>query len=128
MFKKKAATGGEVNAFLGAGVEFEGKISFKGTVRLDGKFRGEIVTDDTLIVGEEGEVEAQISADVVIISGKVRGNVEAKSRLELHKPGALYGDVKTKNLVVTEGAIFNGRCLMGEEETPGPFEFPLSAE
>lgn len=113
--KKEGIKGQEVNAFLGEGTEFEGKLSFHGMVRLDGKFKGEIAAQDTLVVGETGEVEAIISADVVVVSGIVRGNVEAKTRLEIHRPGSLHGDVKTRSLVVTEGAILNGRCLMSDD-------------
>lgn len=113
--KKEAVRGQEVNAFLGEGTEFEGKLTFHGMVRLDGKFKGEISAKDTLVVGETGEVEAIISADVVVVSGLVKGNVEAKTRLEIHRPGSLHGDVKTKSLVVTEGAILNGCCTMSDE-------------
>ncbi len=125
MFTKKEERPGEVKAFLGGDVQFEGKMTFQGTVHVDGKFKGEIVTDDTLIVGEGAEVEATVQADVVVICGIVRGDVGAKSRLELHKPGALFGDIRTKSLIVTEGATFNGRCIMGEGEGVGPFEYPV---
>jgi len=106
----------QVNAILGEGTEFEGKLIFQGMVRLDGKFKGDISASETLVIGETGRVEARIAADVVIISGIVRGNIEAKSRLEIHKPGALYGDVTTRSLIVDEGAILNGMCHMGEEK------------
>lgn len=123
MFKRDRGKGvprnNQVNAVLGDGTEFEGKLIFQGMVRLDGKFKGDISASDTLVVGETARIEARISADVVIISGTVRGNVEAKSRLEIHKPGALYGDVTTKSLIVDEGAILNGMCRMGEEKKAG---------
>jgi cytoskeletal protein CcmA (bactofilin family) len=91
-------------------------------VRLDGKFKGDISASETLVVGETGRIEARICADVVIISGTVRGNIEAKSRLEIHKPGALYGDVSTRSLIVDEGAILNGMCRMGEEKKAGEIQ------
>ncbi len=106
----------EVNAFLGKGTTFEGKMTFEGIFRLDGKFDGEIFAGDSLIIGETGEVNAQINVNALIVNGKVSGNIAAKTRVEIYPPGTVHGNIKTPILIISEGAIFEGNCQMGKEE------------
>jgi cytoskeletal protein CcmA (bactofilin family) len=105
---------GGLTAFIDQGSEFEGKLSFKDTVRIDGRFRGEISSENTLIVGESGEIEATIYSRVVAISGTVIGNVNAESKVVVHKTGRIEGNVATKSLVVEEGATIEGEIRMGK--------------
>ena len=108
----------QMNAFLGRDTEFEGKLSFNGAVRIDGRFRGEISSDGTLIVGETAVIESDIHASHLIISGEARGNIFAESRIEIHAPGKVFGNIETPVLTVDEGVIFEGNCRMvrgGEE-------------
>jgi cytoskeletal protein CcmA (bactofilin family) len=107
-----AESGGGLTAFIDQGSEFEGKLSFKDTVRIDGHFRGEIASENTLIVGEAGEVEAAIKSRTVVVSGTVNGPIEASSQLVLHKTAVVNGDVETGSLVVEDGAVLNGRISM----------------
>lgn len=107
----------EVNAFLGKGTTFEGKMTFEGMFRLDGKFDGEIFSGDSLVIGETGEVNAQINVNALIVNGKVSGGIAANSRVEIYPPGKVLGDIKTPILVISEGAIFEGHCQMGRMET-----------
>jgi cytoskeletal protein CcmA (bactofilin family) len=107
-----AQPAGGLTAFIDQGSQFEGKLSFKDTVRIDGQFTGEITSENTLIVGESGEVEASIKSRVVQISGTVEGPIEAKSQLVLHKTAVVNGDVETGSLVVEDGAVLNGRITM----------------
>jgi cytoskeletal protein CcmA (bactofilin family) len=107
----------EVNAFLGKGTTFEGKMTFEGIFRLDGKFDGEIFAGDSLIVGETGEVNAQINVNALIVNGNVSGNIVANSRVEIYPPGRVVGDIKTPTLVISEGAILEGNCQMQKKET-----------
>jgi len=114
----------EISAFLGKGTEFEGKLTFEGTVQIDGKFSGEISTQGTLIIGESAKVQAEINAKSIIINGEVKGNLSASSRLEIHAPGKLLGNIKTPVLVIDEGVIFEGNCQMTSqvpEEARTPF-------
>ena len=109
----KAGSGfGNLTAFIDQGSEFEGKLSFKDTVRIDGRFRGEISSDNTLIVGESGEIEANIQSPTVVISGSVMGDVQATQQLVLYKTARLEGDVTTPSLVMEEGAVLNGTIKM----------------
>ena len=103
---------GNLTAFIDQGSEFEGKLSFKDTVRIDGCFSGEISSENTLIVGESGVIEADICSPTVVISGTVTGNVQADQKLVLHKSARMRGDVKTPSLIMEEGAALNGRVEM----------------
>jgi cytoskeletal protein CcmA (bactofilin family) len=105
---------GGLTAFIDQGSEFEGKLSFKDTVRIDGRFRGEISSENTLIVGESGEIEASIHSRAVSISGTVVGDVVATSKVVLHKTGRIDGNIETESIVVEEGAVINGQLKMGK--------------
>lgn len=104
----------EINAFLGKDTEFEGKFSFTGAVRIDGKFNGEIESSGTLIVGETATIQSQIHVADMIISGEVHGDVVAENKLEISVPGKLFGNIQTPKLVIEEGVIFEGKCRMQE--------------
>lgn len=106
-----------INALLGKGSEFEGKLVFQGTVRIDGKFKGEIISSDKLLIGEHAEVDAEIKVDSVVIAGTVRGNIEAKSRVEINAPAHVKGNIKTAALVIEEGVCFDGNCSMEGSDT-----------
>jgi cytoskeletal protein CcmA (bactofilin family) len=110
----RGASPGGLTAFIDQGSEFEGKLSFKDTVRIDGRFRGEISSENTLIVGESGEIEATIHSKTVAISGTVVGDVNAESKVVIHKTGRVQGNVATKTLVVEEGATIEGQIKMGK--------------
>jgi cytoskeletal protein CcmA (bactofilin family) len=106
---------GDVKAILGKGSEFEGKLRFEGTVRIDGKFKGEVHSEGTLIVGEAATLDGDVDVSSAIISGELRGNVKAKTRVELHAPAKLFGNVETPVLVIQEGVMFDGHCQMSKE-------------
>jgi cytoskeletal protein CcmA (bactofilin family) len=101
-----------LTSFIDEGSEIEGKCKFTGTVMLNGKFKGEISTDDTLIVGEKGEINADIRAGQVLVSGEVVGNVQATERVELKRTARMFGDVEAPIIVVEEGVLFEGHCRM----------------
>ncbi|HXU83324.1 MAG TPA: polymer-forming cytoskeletal protein [Polyangia bacterium] len=109
---REALAGQEVTTLLGRGSEFEGKLSFEGTVRIDGKLTGEIFTDDVLIIGEGAEVKAEINVGSIVIEGSVQGNINAKRSVELHTPGRVRGNITTPSLYVEKGVIFDGNCQM----------------
>jgi cytoskeletal protein CcmA (bactofilin family) len=101
-----------VTTLLGKGSEFEGKLSFEGTVRVDGKLTGEIFTDDVLIVGEGAEVNAEVTVGAIVIQGIVRGNITAKRSVEIHSPGKVKGNINTPSLFIEKGVFFDGHCQM----------------
>jgi cytoskeletal protein CcmA (bactofilin family) len=106
------ASTGDLNALLGRGSEFEGKLTFEGTVRIDGKFTGTIVTNDVLVIGEGAKVSAEITCGTVIVHGELNGNLKAKTAVELHHPARMKGNVETPSLMVEKGVIFEGQTKM----------------
>ncbi len=107
-----AVKGNDLSAFIDEASEIEGKYTFSGTVMINGKFKGEIVSNDTLIVGEKGVINASIRAGIVLISGEVVGNVLATERVELRGTARIFGDVEAPVIVVEEGVLFEGHCRM----------------
>ncbi len=103
---------GDVHTLLGKGSEFEGKLSFEGQVRIDGRFSGQISTKDTLVVGEGARVNAEISAGHVIVNGTVEGNIKATNMVELHPPARVKGSIEAPALSIDKGVIFEGTCKM----------------
>ncbi|MBI2982818.1 MAG: polymer-forming cytoskeletal protein [Chloroflexi bacterium] len=116
--RSAAAAGGtgELNALLGKGSEFDGKLAFEGTVRIDGTFTGEITTSDMLIIGESAKVNAEVSCGTIVVHGEVNGNIKASQAVELHKPARVKGDVSTPSLMVERGVVFEGRSKMEDLE------------
>ena len=109
---KSSVPMGEITTLLGRGATFEGKLTFDGTVRIDGRFKGEVFSDDTLVIGEGAVVEAEIEIGDVIIQGTVVGNIKAKNSIEIHAPGRVKGDLHTPTLQIDKGVIFEGRSFM----------------
>ncbi len=114
-------TPGALSAFIDKGSQFEGKLTFRDTVRIDGRFKGEITSENTLIVGEGGEIEATIRSKTVVVSGSISGDVHASRQIVLHKSSRMDGNVETASLVIEEGAIFNGqvKMLSGDSNSKG---------
>lgn len=113
---------GEVHTLLGKGSEFEGKLTFEGQVRIDGKFNGQIVTKDVLVIGDGARVQAEIQAGHVIINGTVEGNVKATQLIELKQPGRVKGNLEAPALSMDRGVIFEGSCKMENVGKPSPGE------
>lgn len=103
---------GEVSALIGRGAEFEGRIVFEGVVRIDGSFKGDVFTRDTLVIGPDAVVEAQIDADTVLVAGSVSGEIRAMSRVEIFATGVVRGAVHTPVLKIEEGGVFDGTTQM----------------
>jgi cytoskeletal protein CcmA (bactofilin family) len=110
----------QINAFLGRDTEFEGKLSFNGAVRIDGRLKGEIFTEGTLIVGEAAAIASDIHVSHIIVSGEIRGNIVASDRIEIHAPGKVFGNIQAPVVIIDEGVVFEGNCRMqaakGNEE------------
>lgn len=105
-------TSEEISAYLGKETFFEGKMTFEGVFRLDGKFEGEILESGTLIVGETATVKGKIVLNTIIINGLVEGDVIAKARVEIHSTGKVLGTLSAPTLTINEGGIFEGNCKM----------------
>jgi cytoskeletal protein CcmA (bactofilin family) len=132
MFGKKSRKGAvprttDLSAFIDEASEIEGKYTFTGTVMLNGKFKGEISSNDTLIIGEKGVVNASIQAGTILISGEVVGNVLGTERVELRGTARVYGDVEAPVVVVEEGVLFHGQCRMTKGRAAGEGELATPA-
>jgi len=110
---------GNLTAFIDQGSEFEGKLSFKDTVRIDGTFSGEISSDNTLIVGESGQIMATINSVCVVISGLVEGDIIATDQIMLHKTAVVNGNLEAPTIMMEEGAQLNGTVKMGKVAAKG---------
>jgi cytoskeletal protein CcmA (bactofilin family) len=108
---------GELNGFLDRGSSFKGELEFEDTMRIDGKFNGKIHSKNELIVGESAHIEGDIHVGRIAISGTVVGKIVAAQRVEIHRNGKVYSDIDTPNLIIEEGAIFQGNCVMGERKS-----------
>ena len=102
----------DIKAYLGEDTVFSGTLSFNGAVRIDGRMDGEVHTDDTLIVGENGTLEADITAGTVICRGKIKGTIKASKRIEIHANSEVVGSIAAPSLLVETGALFDGTCDM----------------
>ncbi|MCX8119044.1 MAG: polymer-forming cytoskeletal protein [Desulfobacterota bacterium] len=130
---KTQAVCDEISAFLGKETFFEGKMTFRGIFRLDGRFEGEIFDSGTLIVGETAMVRGKIAVHTIVINGQVEGELHAIERAEIHATGKFTGSLFTPKLIIQEGGLLNGHCEMsqrvsGEEhlrshpsQTPSPY-------
>ncbi len=105
-----------VQAHLGKGSRVEGKLTFEASVKIDGQIEGEVVAQDTVIVGENAVVTAQVTAGTVIIRGKVTGDIVARKRVELRAPGKVVGNIHTPTIVIHEGVFFEGHCSMSTSD------------
>ncbi len=102
----------DLNAFLGPGCEYEGKLTFEGSVRIDGRFSGEIFSNDILLVGEGALVRGEIDVGTIIVSGTVEGNITVKKLVELKAPAVVRGTINTPALTMEQGVVLEGQCRM----------------
>lgn len=112
----KGKSSGELNGFLDSGASFKGELEFEDTMRIDGRFSGKIVSKNELIVGESATIEGDVHVGRIAISGTVIGKIIAEQRVEIHRNGKVYSDIDTPALVIEEGAIFQGNCVMGDKK------------
>jgi cytoskeletal protein CcmA (bactofilin family) len=118
---------GELNGFLDRGSSFKGELEFEDTMRIDGRFNGKIVSKNELIVGESATIEGEVHVGRIAISGTVIGKIKADQRVEIHRNGKVYSDVDTPALIIEEGAIFQGNCVMGDKKAANVTNIAASA-
>jgi cytoskeletal protein CcmA (bactofilin family) len=119
--RKKESTN-HISTLLGIGTTFEGTLTFKDTIRLDGRVNGKILSEKgTVIIGERAVVEAQIRVGTAVIKGTVNGHVQASEHIEIHPPAKITGDIQAPIVSIATGVVFNGNCSMTKPE-PLPVE------
>jgi cytoskeletal protein CcmA (bactofilin family) len=127
MIKIKGLTAEDLNGFMDVGTEFHGELRFRNTFRIDGKLKGRIVSENTLIVGESGEVDAEIECGVVSIRGTVSGRIQGRERIELLAGSKVQATLVSPRLVIEEGAFFQGDCEMTPTAAAGAGRSALMA-
>jgi len=98
--------------FIERGVSVEGKIVITGTFRVDGQVKGSITSENSLLLGENSQVEGQVDANDVIIAGRFDGSIFAKERVEIQSKGVVTGEIHSPCLVIQPGGILDGHCHM----------------
>lgn len=114
--QRKIQDSPRIDTIIGPSSNIEGKINATGTVRIDGKYTGDIFTEEDVLVGENGVINGNISSRNVSISGKVDGNIICNGLLEILPTGHLDGDIEVKKISISDGAIFKGKCSMNLEQ------------
>lgn len=104
--------GERVDTVFSNTTSFNGVLKFDSSLKIEGNFKGKILSKGYLMIGENAKVRANIRANSIVIAGEVRGDVEALERLEMLSTGKLYGNIKTKKLKIADGVIFEGSCQM----------------
>ena len=108
----KSGSGEEWTGFIDQGVSLEGTLTLTGTFRIDGHVKGNIISEQTVILGENARVEGQIEGNRVVISGHFDGVIFARGRVEIQPKGVVTGEVHSPCMVIDPGGIFDGRCHM----------------
>jgi cytoskeletal protein CcmA (bactofilin family) len=112
--KEHFAPQSDISGFLAEGTEIKGEIRFRDVLRVDGKISGKIESEGELVVGENGEIDAEVQVGTLSVSGKVAGTMKVRDKVEIHAKGRISGDltVEKPNLVIHEGAVFEGDVNM----------------
>jgi cytoskeletal protein CcmA (bactofilin family) len=111
--KHRSGDGAAISTLLGRDTNIEGTLTFRETIRVDGRIKGRVLSPEgTMIIGEEADIEADITVATAIVRGKVTGCVNAKNRIELYPPAQVNGDVSAPVIAIETGVVFNGNCRM----------------
>ncbi|MBI4652028.1 polymer-forming cytoskeletal protein [Candidatus Desantisbacteria bacterium] len=116
--EKSHETEVKIGTLLGTGTRFHGEMVGEGNIRIDGRFKGKITSKGSLYIGKTGEIEADIEIGSVVIGGKVKGSVAAKSKAELISPAKFLGNISTPRISIVDGVIFEGSCVMNTRKNP----------
>ena len=119
---------GGQTSIIAQGCKFDGKVEVRGTLRIEGEFKGDIGTPESLVIGKSGVVHAKVKVKNAIIGGQLFGNIVAENKIELQSGSHLEGDIKTKRLVIDEGVFFEGNCSMGAKNTNAGPPAPAAPE
>lgn len=123
----KGDSSNDWSGFLDKTVRFEGTLEFSGTLRIEAQVKGNILSDQTLVLGEGAKVEGQIEGNHVVVSGRFDGVIFAKGRVEIQPGGVVTGEIHTPCLVIEPGGIFDGRCHMSASAKAPPVAIPFRA-
>lgn len=124
----KNGAGEEWTGFIDQGVTLEGTLQLTGTFRIDGNVKGNIISEQTVVLGDRAKVEGQIEGNRVVISGRFDGVIFAKGRVEIQAKGVVTGEVHAPCMVIDPGGIFDGRChMLGSSDATSSVTIPIRA-
>lgn len=115
-------TDSKISGFFNKESEFKGDLSYKGSFRIEGSFKGTITSESILIVGEKGKVEADIKVGYLINNGEIKGNIQAREKVEINSKGRVIGTIVCPKLVVEEGAYIEANCQTTDKSGPPSLE------
>ncbi len=115
-WQSESLASGQTHTVLGPEAEFEGKLTFRGAVRIDGKFRGEILSEDALVIGESADICAQVRVGTLVVNGSFHGDVKATVAVEIRAPAKFLGNINAPRLTIEPGAFYEGSCKMETEK------------
>ncbi len=118
--RKREIDENKMTGFFDKDTHIDGDLSFKGSFRIDGSFKGTINSESTLIVGENGKIEGEIKIGYIVVNGEIKGNIQAKEKVEINSTGRVIGSVIAPKLVVEEGAYLETSCQTSDELPPPP--------
>ena len=108
--KKREIEESKITGFFVKNTEIKGDLHFKGTFRLDGQFKGKVGSESTLVIGDSGNVEADVKIGHIIINGEIKGNIHASKKVEVNANGRVFGTIIAPKLIVEEGAYLEANC------------------
>jgi cytoskeletal protein CcmA (bactofilin family) len=127
--KKREGNDTKITGFFDKDTQISGDLTFKGSFRIDGHFKGTINSDSTLIIGEKGIVEADIQIGYIMINGEAKGTIHAKEKVEIHSNGRVFGTIISPKLMIEEGAFLEANCQTTDKlPQPLPLEKPVENE
>jgi cytoskeletal protein CcmA (bactofilin family) len=125
-FDRNRQDSGDWTGFLEQGVKLEGRLESNGTFRIDSSMKGTLVSEETLILGDNASVQGQIEGNHVIISGRFDGTIRARGKVELKTKAIVTGEIHCPCLIIEPGAVFDGNCqMLGADETSKPITIPI---
>ena len=101
----------KIDTIMGEDIEFKGSLKFKNSLKIKCKFWGKIQTEGQLIIGHEANVNADINAKTISVSGNLKGKIRAGSKVELLKKSVTHADIISPDIAIESGSVFNGTCL-----------------
>jgi cytoskeletal protein CcmA (bactofilin family) len=113
-----SAESGDTVTVIGPEAYFQGAITVRSSLRIEGEVEGNISEAQTVVVGRKGRVRGDVCGESVIVAGSVRGDIAATNHLELKGGGRIEGDIRTPRLLIEEGSVFEGNCSMKESGRP----------
>jgi cytoskeletal protein CcmA (bactofilin family) len=122
--KRREMDDTKITGFFDKDTRIKGDLSFKGSFRIDGHFKGNIKSDSVLIIGPNGEVEADMQIGHVIVDGRIKGNIHAKEKAEIHATGRVIGTITAPKLMIEEGAFLEASCQTSDKLPQASAEKP----